>query len=312
MKSTHGAIAALGAAIHILSPLTLSLPHHICPRPLANSAAIDSFLFSLTNDSFPARLKKSLGFKRVLMKQKPYLLAIPLLLLIVLFFGLAASNRPPEEPLIAGFRGVTVASVADAVDTVAGKRGYLEHEFRPVVEGVIVGRARTALVRPAKAEDATPVLATRHSVDMIDSAEPGEVAVIVMENGLNVAAIGGLMATAAKARDMAGMIIDGGVRDISEIRRLSLPVYARSVTPASAVGRYASVMRDEPVWCGGVLIAPGDIIVAGEDGVVAVPRQHAEAVLKMAVEIDERESRMVPLIQRLRSLGEAIKKFNRI
>jgi regulator of RNase E activity RraA len=133
-----------------------------------------------------------------------------------------------------------------------------------------------------------------------------------MENGLNVAAIGGLMATAAKARDMAGMVIDGGVRDVAEMRRLGLPVYARSVSPATAVGRYASVSRDEPVWCGGVLIHPGDIIVAGEDGVVVVPKEKAEAVLKLAIEIDERESKMVPLIQQLRSLGAAIAKFNRI
>lgn len=246
------------------------------------------------------------------MRQKPYLFAIPLLLLIVLFFGLAAANRPPEDPLVAGFRGVTVASVADAVDQVAGKRGFLEHDFRPMIEGVVVGRARTALVKPATPENATPVLSTKHSIEMIDSAEPGEVGVIVMENGLNVAAIGGLMATAAKSREMAGMIIDGGVRDIAEIRRLGLPVYARSISPATAVGRYASVMLDEPVWCGGVLITPGDIVVAGEDGVVVVPKEHADAVLKMAIEIDDRETRMVPIIQQLRSLGEAVKKFNRI
>lgn len=246
------------------------------------------------------------------MKNKPFLLAIPVLLLATLFFGLAAAQQQSPDPLVAGFRGTTVASVADAVDQVVGRRGYLEHEFRPVIEGVVVGRARTALVRPALPANATPVLATKHSVEMIDSAQPGEVGVIVMENGLNVAAIGGLMATAAKARDMSGIIIDGGVRDVAEIRRLGLPVYARSVSPATAVGRYASVSRDEPVWCGGVLIAPGDIIVANEDGVVVVPKDKAEAVLKVAIEIDERESKMVPIIQRLRSLGEAIKQFNRI
>ncbi len=246
------------------------------------------------------------------MKQKPYLFALPALAVIALFFGLTATNTAAEEPLVAGFRGTTVASVADAVDQVVGKRGFLESDFRPVVEGVVVGRARTALIRPASADKATPQLATKHSVEMIDNAEAGEVGVIVMENGLNVAAIGGLMATAAKARDMAGMVIDGGVRDVAEMRRLGLPVYARSVSPATAVGRYASVSRDEPVWCGGVLIHPGDIIVAGEDGVVVVPKEKAEAVLKLAIEIEERESKMVPLIQQLRSLGAAIAKFNRI
>lgn len=246
------------------------------------------------------------------MKQRPYLLAIPLLLVIMVFFGLAASKSQSVDPIVAGFRGVTVASVADAVDQIAPRRGFLDHEFRPVVEGVVVGRVRTALMKPADPTKATPTLAAKHVMDMIDSAQPGEVGVVVVENTRDVAAIGGLMGTAAKSREMAGMVIDGAVRDVGEIRRLGLPVYARSVSSGTAVGRYASVSMDEPVWCGGVLVSPGDIILAGEDGVVVVPKDHAEAILKLATEIDERESRMVPLIQKLRSLGEAVKQFNRI
>ena len=57
-----------------------------------------------------------------------------------------------------------------------------------------------------------------------------------MEGTLDVAAIGGLMGTAAKARGMAGMVLDGAVRDIAELRALGLPVFARSVSPATAVG----------------------------------------------------------------------------
>lgn len=248
------------------------------------------------------------------MRQKPYLFALPALAIIAFFFGLTARNSSADadDPLVAGFRGVTIASVADAVDQVAGKRGFLDSDFRPVVEGVVAGRARTALVRPATAREATPQDAARHVVELIDNAKSGEVGVVVMEDTLNVAAIGGLMATAAKARGMAGMVIDGGVRDVAEIRRLGLPVYARSVTPGTAVGRHASVSRDEPVTCGGVRISPGDIIVAGEDGVVVVPKEEADDILKRAIEIDERESRMVPLIQQLKSLGEAIARFNRI
>jgi 4-hydroxy-4-methyl-2-oxoglutarate aldolase len=246
------------------------------------------------------------------LRNKPYLAAAPVLLLFALFFGVAAQNQTSGDDLVTGFKGVTVASVADAVDQLAGKRGFLEHDVRPMIAGQVVGRARTALVKPAPPDKATPELSTKHSVEMIDTSRPGEVGVIVMENGLNVAAIGGLMATAAKARGMAGMVIDGGVRDLAEIRALGLPVYARSVTPATAVSRYASVSRDEPVWCAGVLVHPGDIIVANEDGVVVVPQALAQRVLELSREIDERETRMVPMIEQLKSLGEAIKKFNRI
>jgi regulator of RNase E activity RraA len=218
----------------------------------------------------------------------------------------------PSDPLIAGFARSTVASVSDAVDQVVGRRGYLAHDMRPYVTGAFVGRAATALVKAATPEQSTPALAVKHSVEMIDAANPGEVGVIVMEDTLDVAAIGGLMGTAAKARGMAGMVLDGAVRDIAELRALNLPVYARAVSPATAVGRYASVSKQVPVECAGVTISPGDIVVAGEDGVVVVPKDRAADVLKRSQEIDARETKMVPFIKQYRSLQKAIEVFNRI
>ena len=78
------------------------------------------------------------------------------------------------------------------------------------------------------------------------------------------------------------------------------------------MGRYASVAKQIEVNCAGVAIKPGDIIVAGEDGVVAVPQEKAAAVLKRAQEIDERESQMVPLIKQHKSLQKVVEIFNRI
>jgi regulator of RNase E activity RraA len=224
----------------------------------------------------------------------------------------APAEVASTDPLMAAFSKSTVASVSDAVDQVVGRRGYLSHDVRPFVPGRFVGRAATALVRPASPEQATPALAVKHSVEMIDAAGAGDVGVIVMEGSLDVAAIGGLMGTAAKARGMAGMVLDGAVRDIAELRALELPVYARSASPATAVGRYASVSKQVPVECAGVTVSPGDIIVAGEDGVVVVPKDRAAEVLKRAQEIDERETKMVPFIKQYRSLQKAIEVFNRI
>jgi regulator of RNase E activity RraA len=227
----------------------------------------------------------------------------------------AARVQAPQaasDPLIAGFAKSTVASVADSVDQIVGKRGYLSHDVRPYVAGSFVGRARTALVKPAPPEKATPALSTQHSVEMIDNANPGDVGVIVMEGSLDVAAIGGLMGTAAKSRGMVGMVLDGAVRDVKELRDLNLPTYARSVSPATAVGRYASVSQQVPIECAGVTISPGDIIVAGEDGVVVVPKDRAAEVLKRSQEIDAREIKMVPFIKQYRSLAKAIAAFNRI
>lgn len=226
--------------------------------------------------------------------------------------SIAPLGGTTKDPIVAGFEESTVASVADAIDQVLGKRGFMSHDMRPRIGTRFVGRAATALVRPATPEKSTPALSTRHSVEMIDTAKPGEVGVIVMEGTLDVAAIGGLMATAAKSRGMAGMVLDGAVRDIGEIRALDLPVFSRSVSPATAVSRYASVASNIEVDCAGVKVRPGDIIVAGEDGIVVVPKEREADILKRSREIDEREGNMVPFIKQFRSLGKAIEKFNRI
>ncbi len=218
----------------------------------------------------------------------------------------------PADPLIAGFARTNPASVADAVDLIVGRRGYLSHDMRPYVAGTFVGRAATALVKPASPEQSTPALAVKHSVEMIDAAKPGEVGVIVMEGSLDVAAIGALMGTAAKSRGMAGMVLDGAVRDVKDLRALGLPVFARAVSPATAVGRYATVAKQIPVQCAGVTVSPGDIVVAGEDGVVIVPQDRAAEVLKRALEIDDVERKMIPFIKKYRSLQKALEVFNRI
>jgi regulator of RNase E activity RraA len=224
----------------------------------------------------------------------------------------AASVKTRDDPLITGFRKTAVASVSDAVDQITGSRGFLSYDMRPRVPGEIVGRAVTALLKPASPDKATPTLAVKHSVEAIDNAEPGEVVVIVVEGDLNMTGLGGLMGTAAKARGLAGVIIDGGVRDLAELRELRLPVYSRSVVPSTVVGRFASVAEQTPVECAGVTVSPGDIIVAGEDGVVRVPRQKATEVLKRAQEIDAREDKMIPYIQKYKSLEKAIALFGRI
>src|SRR5262245_33556966 len=119
--------------------------------------------------------------------------------------GYAAAQKKstpatPADPLIAGFKKSYPASVSDAVELVTGKNGTMWHDMKLVNGTPIVGRAVTSLVKPASPEQATPALSTKHSVEMIDNAEPGEVGVIVMEGSLEIAAMGNLMAAAAKGR----------------------------------------------------------------------------------------------------------------
>ncbi len=227
-------------------------------------------------------------------------------------FQAARTADVAADPLVEAFKGIPTASLSDAVDAVAGRRGFMSHDLRPRSPGKFAGRAVTALAAPAPPERATPALSARHTVQMIDEAKPGEVGVIVIQDGLDVAAVGGLMGTDAKVRGMAGLVLDAGVRDVAELRDLALPVYSRSVVPSTTVGRFASVAKNIPVECAGVTVRPGDIIVADDDGVVVIPRDKADAVLQRARDIDARERKMVPLIRQYKSLLKVIELFNRI
>jgi regulator of RNase E activity RraA len=224
----------------------------------------------------------------------------------------AQGTADQGDPLIAGFKSTYAASVSDAVEIVTGKSGTMRYDMKLMTGANMVGRAVTSLARPVPPEQATAALATKHSGEMIDEAKPGEVGVIVMEGTLDIAAMGNLMATAAMERGMAGMVLDGAIRDMWDVRRMGLTVYARSRSPRTTVGHYATVARNVPVECAGIMVRPGDIIVADEDGVVVVPQERAAEVLKEAQSIDARESGMFPFIREFKSLQKAIEKFNRI
>jgi regulator of RNase E activity RraA len=214
------------------------------------------------------------------------------------------------KELIEGFRTVAVASVADAVDKVCGKRGYMHSSIKPRINDKrVVGPAATVL------EAATDeFLPPQHALDLIDEAPAGSVIVISIAGGESEVAVwGGLMTAGAYANEHAGAILDGGVRDIPEIRRdYDFPVFARSVSPGTTLGRYKTVASQVPVEVGGIIVHPGDLIVADIDGVVVVPKDKAAEVLAMAQEIDARELEQAKLIVAEKSLRKGLAKYGRI
>ncbi len=213
------------------------------------------------------------------------------------------------KELVEGFRSVATASVADSVDKICGKRGYMDRELRPRInEKRIVGPAVTVLEGPT-----TEFVPPQHALDLIDTAAAGSVMVIAINGEADVAIWGGLMTAGAYARSFAGAVLDGGVRDIYEIRRdYDFPVIARSVSPGTTLGRFKTLGANIPVVCGGIEVHPGDIIVGDADGVVVVPRGKADEVLKTAQEIDKRELEQARLIVQAKSLKEGLAKYGRI
>ena len=218
--------------------------------------------------------------------------------------------RAESDPLIEAFKLVEVASVADAMEQLYGSKAYMTHDMRPLAPAKFAGRAVTVLLK--KEEHQEGAAASKGMLDAIDTAAPGSVYVMVVEDGLDYAGIGGLMSTAMKYRGFAGAVIDASVRDTPQIQKLQFPVFSRGVAPSTTINHYRFAGSNVPVTCAGVRVHPGDIIVADMDGVAVVPADKAEDVLRKAQQLDDIEHRMMPFIEKYKSINEAVKQFGRI
>jgi regulator of RNase E activity RraA len=231
---------------------------------------------------------------------------------ILLVFGAQCAFADlSSEQIVAALRKPenSTGNIADAVEAVTGGRGWMNSDMKPLYDTKIVGQAATALMRPALTNDKRkyPPL----HLQILDEAAAGSVLVYVMEDGLDIAAMGNLMATTAQVRGLEGAIIDGAIRDITAIRDMQFPVFARRISPATSVGRMVAAGKQIPVMCGGVMVNPGDYIVGDPDGVVVIPQAAAEQVVALLAEYDDKESKMMPIIQREKSILKAIEIYNR-
>lgn len=220
---------------------------------------------------------------------------------------LSGSSEDLAE-LVKGLRATPTASLSDALDRM-GKPGFMSHELRPIIPGVkLVGPAIT--VRHKKAAKTTSFNLV---LELIDRAKSGDVVVVAGDSDLrDVGLYGGLMATASKAKGLAGAVLDGGVRDVRELREMGFQVFSRSVVPTTSLGRTDIEATNKPTVCGGVAVNPGDIIVGDDDGVVVIPRAAAREVLQRANAFDEVERKEAEDLRKGASLVETIRKYARV
>jgi 4-hydroxy-4-methyl-2-oxoglutarate aldolase len=126
-------------------------------------------------------------------------------------------------------------------------------------------------------------------------AQPGDVLVLTMPDPAPVALVGELLATQAAVRGVAGLLVDGAVRDLDQLEELGLPIWARFVRARGAAKKEVGEL-DVPVTVGGTVIRPGDVVVLDCDGAVVVPAERAAEVEALAL---EREARELALRRRL-------------
>lgn len=221
----------------------------------------------------------------------------------------AAEYIADPAAMLEAYRHVEAASVSDAIEQLFHQKRYMSHRMQAIFPTKFAGSALT--VKLVKQENSDPDVLTG-MLQAIDTGRSGSVYVMQVEDGADIAGMGGLMGTAMFSRGYAGAIVDGGVRDIPQLKRIGFPVYSTGAVPSTSVGHYRFGGVNVPVDCDGVRVNANDIIVADQDGVVVVPRDHAAEVLIRAQQLDNSEHSMYPFIEKFHSIVEAVKSFGRI
>lgn len=191
------------------------------------------------------------------------------------------------------FQHLPSANVGDAMH----RLGVMDASIKPVWDGAtIVGSAYTVWTRPGDN------LALHEALQHV---QPGDVMVVNGGSDQTRALLGELIGGKAKVKGVTGFVIDGAVRDATGLAEYAMPVYARAVTPAGPYkdGPFALAT---PVAVGGVVVNPGDIIVADEDGVVVVPLAMADAVAELAEAKHESELKIRRGIDADLGAGDAV------
>jgi 3-hexulose-6-phosphate synthase/6-phospho-3-hexuloisomerase len=183
---------------------------------------------------------------------------------------------------------VSTSNISDAMHRKGAMKG-----IHPLIRGKMVG---TAITVQAFAGD------WAKTVEAIDLAKEGDVIVIYNESK-DIACWGGLATLSSLNKGIAGVVIEGAVRDIDEIESLGLPIYTSNTVPNAGDPKGFGEINAE-ITCGGQTVKPGDYIVGDESGVVVIPKERAYELASRAKEVNKTEKRLFDEIRRGRTLSE--------
>ncbi|MCX6699923.1 MAG: orotidine 5'-phosphate decarboxylase [Methanomicrobiales archaeon] len=201
-----------------------------------------------------------------------------------------SKGLPVGEEVRSIFQKVSSPNISDAMH----RKGAMNGILSMCGDVKMIGRAVT--VQTFAGDWAKPV-------EAIDLAGPGDVIVINNDGGTHVAPWGELATLSCVVKGIAGVVIDGAVRDVDDIRRLKFPVFAKAIVPNAGEPKGMGEINAE-ISCCGQVVRPGDWVIGDESGVVVVPKERAYEVARRALEVKKTEERIREEIHRGSTLAQ--------
>lgn len=193
--------------------------------------------------------------------------------------------KRPDKVLVEKFRDVAVANLDDCMNRISA----IHEDIRPFNKGKLLGTAFTVKV---------PSGDNLMFHAAMDLAKPGDVIIIDAGGDTRRSIFGELMVTYCRKRKLSGIVVDGSLRDVDAISKLTdFPVYARGVTPDGPYKNGPGEINT-PIVCGGRLVNPGDIVIGDEDGVIFVRPSDAPELLEKVRKLHENEAKIISTIKK--------------
>ena len=214
----------------------------------------------------------------------------------------------PLDP--SALSALNAAVLSDTLDSLGLMQQAMKPFMRPLDDTLqLIGRARTGLYMPvyAQREGENPY---EVEIALVDDLKPGDVVVLACNGPTDrIAPWGELLSTASVARGAAGCVTDGLVRDVAQIRTMRFAVFCGGIGPLDTKGRARMVERDVPVVCAGVNVRRGDLVFGDVDGVVVIPHEVEQEVVRRAREKVSGENQSREALQRGERLADVFRRM---